>query len=161
MIINPNPIPVFGNTPPFIVVSFTVLFVPTVFVVLVVLFFIVFTTVLFVVVVFLSDVLSTTVTVHEAFFLPSCEVTVIIVEPIFLGVTFPTLSTVATVSSLEVHVTILFVVFSGLNVGFSVNVFPISTSCVFGNVILSSAISFSKLSTNIQPYIGFILLPEK
>ena len=55
-----------------------------------------------------------TVTVQLAFLVPSCEVTVIIVEPIFLGVTFPVLSTVATDSSLDFQVTILFVVFEGL-----------------------------------------------
>ena len=91
---------------------------------------------------------STTVTVQVAFLLPSCDVTVIIVEPSFFGVIFPALSTVATVSSLEVHVTILFVAPTGLNVGLSVIVFPIATFSVFGNEILYKLIVGFKLSTN-------------
>ena len=79
-----------------------------------------------------------------------------IVEPIFLGVIFPALLTVATDSLLELHVTILLVAFLGLNVGVSVNVFPNSTSFVFGKEMLSKAISGCKLSTKIHPYIVFL-----
>ena len=104
---------------------------------------------------------ATTVTVQVAFLLPSCDVTVIIVDPIFLGVTFPALSTVATDSSLDVHVTILFVAFDGLKVSFNVKVFPNSTLAVLASVIPSNAISGCKLSTKIYPYISFKLFPEK
>ena len=87
------------------------------------------------------------------------DVTVIIVEPTFLGVTTPLLLTVATDSSLDVHVTVLSVVLLGLNVGVSVNALPNSTSFVDGNEIDVSAISSVKLSTIIHPYISFILVP--
>ena len=91
----------------------------------------------------------TTVTVQVAFLLPSCVVTVIIAEPTFFPVIFPALSTATIDSSLEVQVTILFVALFGLNVGVSVNVFPSSIVFVVGNEIPSTAISGSRLSTNI------------
>ena len=69
--------------------------------------------------------------------------------------------TVATDSSLEVHVTILFVAFVGLNVGLRTNVLPNSTVLVLSIDILSNDISGTKLSTNITPYSGFRFFPEK
>lgn len=80
--------------------------------------------------------------------LPSCDVTVIIVEPTFLGVILPLLSTVATDSSLDDQVTILFVAVVGLNVTVNVKVLPNSTVFVFGNEIPSRATSGTRLSTN-------------
>ena len=68
-------------------------------------------------------VFSITVTVQLDFLFPSCDVTVIIVDPSFFGVTTPALSTVATDSSLDVHVTILFVALLGVNVGVKVTRF--------------------------------------
>ena len=143
---SPIPAPACGKLPVAVVEScfpFVVLFVPLEFCLL-----LEFCS-LFLSLVELFVEAATTVTVQVAFLLPSCDVTVIIVDPIFLGVTFPALSTVATDSSLDVHVTILFVAFDGLKVGFNVKVFPNSTLAVLASVIPSNAISGCKLSTKI------------
>ena len=157
-VVNPNPTPVCGNFPVAIVVSSFAVAVVLVSVAGVVEG--VGVSVLELSVVFPSSfvlfgVSSVTVTVHVAFLFPSCETTVIIVDPTFFAVIKPALLIVATDSSLELHVTILLVAFVGLNVGVRVNVFPNIIVCVFGREIPSKAISGSKLSTSIYPYTFF------
>ena len=70
--------------------------------------------------------------------LPSTVLTVISVVPALTATTFPLVSTVAMVESLDDHVTFLFVAFAGKIVATRVSVAPTTSD----NVVLLSAIAF-------------------
>ncbi len=72
---------------------------------------------------------------HLAVLLPSTVLTVISVVPALTATTFPLVSTVAMVESLDDHVTFLFVAFAGKTVAVRVSFAPTTSD----NVVLLSA----------------------
>jgi len=79
-----------------------------------------------------------TVIVHVDVSSPSSVVAVIIASPNATAVTFPFSSTVAISSLLLVHVTFLFVAFSGLTFAINSTVSPISNIFVVGFTVTPS-----------------------
>ena len=84
---------------------------------------------------YLSTTGAITVTVHVAVLLPSSVVTVIVAVPAAIAVTIPLSLTVATLGSLLLHVTALFVASEGVTVAVSCTVSPISSVFSVGSTL--------------------------
>lgn len=87
---------------------------------------------------------------HLAVLLPSTVLTVISVVPALTATTFPLVSTVAMVESLDDHVTFLFVAFAGKIVATRVSVAPTTSD----NVVLLSVTLVGLITPPLLPILA-------
>ncbi len=87
---------------------------------------------------------------HLAVLLPSTVLTVISVVPALTATTFPLVSTVAMVESLDDHVTFLFVAFAGKIVAARVSVDPTTSD----NVVLLSVTLVGLITPPLLPILA-------